>query len=42
MADRGGELSFFQGIRARIDLKTDIYLSIKPMATKFGKQVHLQ
>ena len=42
MADRGGGISFFQGIDAEIDLKIDISLSIKPMTTKFGKQVHLQ
>ena len=42
MADRGGGIGFFQGIHAEIDLKIDISLSIKPMTTKFGKQVHLQ
>ena len=42
MAERGGEISFFQGIRARIDLKIDIFLSMRLMTTKFGKQVHLQ
>ena len=33
MADRGGELSFFQGIRVRNDIRTT-----RPMTTKFGKQ----
>ena len=42
MVDRGGEFSFFQGIHVRIDIKTDISISIRPMITKFGKQVHLQ
>ena len=38
MADRGGEFSFFQSILVRIDIS----ISIRPMTTKFGKQVHLQ
>ena len=38
MADRGGEFSFFQGIHVRIDIS----ISVRPMITKFGKQVHLQ
>ena len=42
MADRGVEFSLFQGIYARIDIRIDISISIRPMITKFGKQVHLQ
>ena len=38
MADRGGEFSFFQGIHVRIDIS----ISVRPMITKFAKQVHLQ
>ena len=38
MVDRDKELSFFQGIHVRIDIS----ISIWPMMTKFGKQVHLQ
>ena len=42
MADRGCEFSFFQCIHARIDIRTDISISIRPMITKFGEQLHLQ
>ena len=42
MADQGGEFSFFQDIHVRIDLRSDISISIRPMTTKFGKQVHQQ
>ena len=42
MADRGGEFNFFQGIHVRIDIKTDISISVRPMITKFGKHVRLQ
>ena len=38
MKDRGGEFSLFRGIHVR----TDISISIRPMTTKFGKQVHLE
>ena len=38
MADRRGEFSFFKGSHVKIDLS----ISIKLMATKFDKQVHLQ
>ena len=38
MADRGDEFSFFQGTHVRIDSS----ISLRPMITKFGKQVHLQ
>ena len=37
MADQGGELSFFQGSRVRIDIRIDISISIRPMITTFGK-----
>ena len=42
MADGVGELNFSQGIYVRINMKTDIFLSITSTTTKFGKQVHLQ
>ena len=42
MADRSGEFSFFQGTHVRIDIRIDIYISIRPMISKFSKQVHLQ
>ena len=42
MADRGGELSFSQDIHVRTDIGIDISISIAPMTTRFGKQVHLQ
>ena len=35
-------VQFFQGIHVRIDIGIDISISIKPITTKFGKQVHLQ
>ena len=38
MADWGGELNFSQGIYVRIDIS----ISIRPMTTKFGKQIHVQ
>ena len=41
MADWGGELSFFQDIHVRTDIRIDISISIRPMASKFGKEVHL-
>ena len=41
MADSGGEISFFQALHARTDRRIDISISIRPAATKFGKQVHL-
>ena len=42
MADRGGECSFFQGIPVGTDIRIDISISMRPIITKFGKQVHLQ
>ena len=42
MADQGGEVSFFQDIHVRIEIRIDISISIQPMIIKFGKQVHLQ
>lgn len=38
MADREGELSFFQGIRVRTDIKIDIYISVTPMTTNYDCQ----
>ena len=42
MAERCSEFSFFQSIHVTIDLRIDISISIKPIITKLGKQVHLQ
>ena len=42
MADQGGEFSFIQGIRVSVDIRIDISISIRPIITKFDKQVHLQ
>ena len=41
MADQDGEFSFFQGIHVRTDMRIDTSISIKPMITKFGWEVHL-
>ena len=38
MADQGGEFSF----HVVIDIRIDNSISIRPMITKFGRQVHLQ
>ena len=40
MVVRGGEFSFFQGI-VRIDIRIHISISMRPMITKFSKQVHV-
>ena len=42
MANRGGEFSSFQVIHVRFDIRIDISISIRPMITKFDKEVHLQ
>ena len=42
MVDRDSEFSIFQGIHVRFDIRIDMFISIRPMITKFGKQVHLQ
>ena len=42
MTDRGGGFSFFQGIHVSINIRIDISISIRPVATKFGKQVHVE
>ena len=42
MADEGGEFSSFQGSHVRTCIRIDISISIRPMITKFGKQVHIQ
>ena len=41
MADYGGEFSIFQGIHVIFDIRIDISISIRPIITKFSKQVHL-
>ena len=43
MADRSGiQFSIFQDIYVRFDIRIDMSMSIRPVITKFGKQVHLQ
>ena len=42
MTYRGIEFSFFWSFHVRTDIKIDISIPIKPMTTKFGKQVHLE
>ena len=42
MEDWGGEFSVFKGIHVRIDKKIDTSIFVKPIPTKFGRQVHLQ
>ena len=41
LADWGAEFSFFQGIHVRTEIRFDISISIRPVTTKFCKQVHL-
>ena len=40
MADWSSELSFFQDFHVRVDIRIDIAISMRPMITKFGKQVY--
>ena len=42
MAGRGVEFRFLRDNHVRIDIKIDISISIRPMTTKFGKQLHLE
>ena len=42
MADRDNEFSFFWDIHVRIDIRTDISISWRPMTIKFVKLVHLE
>ena len=42
MADRGQEFTFFKGIHIRTDIRIDVSISIRPLITKFVKQLHLQ
>ena len=42
MVDQGSAFSFFQSIHVRINIRIDMSISIRPMITKFGIQVHLQ
>lgn len=41
MADQGGEFNIFQGTHVRTNIKIDISIFIRPMTTKFDKQVHI-
>ena len=40
MADRGGEFTFLQDNHLRIDMRTDISISVRPITIKIGKQTH--
>ena len=42
MVDGDGNFSFSRVIHIRMDIRIDISISIRPMTTKFGKQVHLE
>ena len=42
MADWGSEFSFLESINIRTDIGIDNPISIRPMAAKFGKQLHLE
>ena len=42
MADRGSEFSFSGGISIRNYIRIDISISIRPLNTKFDKQVDLK
>lgn len=42
MADRGGEVSFFQSIQVKLDTRIDISNSVRHMTTKFDKLVNLE
>ena len=35
-------VQFLQGIQVRLDIKTNISFSVRPINTRFGKQVHLE
>ena len=41
MADRGGKFNFFQDIIVRLNIRIDIFIFIRPMSTRFDKQVYL-
>ena len=41
MADWGSEFRFLRDIHVRLDIRIDIFISIRPMNTKFDKQTHL-
>ena len=42
MANWRNEFCFFRGIHVRVDARTDISISIRPMTTNVGNQVHLE
>ena len=42
MMDGGCEFNFFHGLPVRVDIRIHISISIRPMTTKFGRQVHLE
>ena len=42
MADCRDEFCFFRGIHVRIDVRIDIFITIRPMTTNVGNQVHLE
>ena len=42
MVDQGGMFGFFRGIHVRPNTRIDISISVRPMPTKFSRQVHLE
>ena len=42
MADRGSEFWFLGDKHVRIDIRTGIFISLRPMFTKFEKQIGLE
>ena len=40
--DGGCDFNFFHGLPVRVDIRIHISISIRPMTTKFGRQVHLE
>ena len=42
MVDPASEISFFRSNHARINIGIDMSISMRPMTTKFGRQVHLE
>lgn len=42
LTDRSGKFSSFQDIYIKIDASGDLFISIRRMATKFGKEMDLE
>ena len=41
MVDGGSEFCFLKDVHEKIDVRIDISIPVRPMTTKFGKQVRL-